>query len=123
MCRFTKDGDPETMLAKWLSLDNHVHNRHMHSDKKFPRYAHGKLTGNENRKNSSKGVSFSACMVFIGNDLKPSEKLSTLLTNNELCKAVCRLSPVHQIKHHLWKPFIVLSYILLRTLYHSPTMG
>ena len=33
-------------------------------------------------------------MPFI--DSKPSEKLSTLLTNTELCKAVRRLSPVYQ---------------------------
>ena len=46
----TKDGDPETMVAKWLSLDNHVHNSHTHSDKKFPRCVHKELTGNENRK-------------------------------------------------------------------------
>ena len=37
-------------MAKWLSLDNHVHNSHTHSDKKFPRCVHKELTGNENRK-------------------------------------------------------------------------
>ena len=49
-----KDGDPETMVGKWLSLDNHVHNRHTHThthrDKKFPMCVNEKLTGSENRK-------------------------------------------------------------------------
>ena len=46
----TPDGDPETILAKWLSLENHVHNEHRHKDKKFPKCAHGKLTGRNRKK-------------------------------------------------------------------------
>ena len=46
----TMDGDTDTILAKWLSLDNHVHNKHTHSDIKFPMCVHGSLTGNERKK-------------------------------------------------------------------------
>ena len=27
----TKDGDQDTIEAKWLSLDNHIHNKHTHT--------------------------------------------------------------------------------------------
>ena len=46
----TNDGDEETILAKWLSLDNHVHNKHTHSDKKFPKCTHGDLTSSDRNK-------------------------------------------------------------------------
>ena len=36
----TEDGDSETILAKWLSLDNHVHNEHKHAS---PKFVHGPL--------------------------------------------------------------------------------
>ena len=43
----TPDGDAETVLAKWLSLEDNVHNKH---DKKFPKCAHGKLRGADRNK-------------------------------------------------------------------------
>ena len=46
----TPDGDTETILAKWLSLEDHVHNKHRHKDKKFPKCAHGKLRGQDRKK-------------------------------------------------------------------------
>lgn len=46
----TEDGDPETMLAKWLSLENHIHNEHRHDNNKFPKCAHGKLRGQDRKK-------------------------------------------------------------------------
>ena len=46
----TPDGDTETILAKWLSVENHVHNKHRHKDKKFPKCAHGNLRGQERKK-------------------------------------------------------------------------
>ena len=40
----TEGGDGETILAKWLSLDNHVHNQHTHASPKFRRCVHGRLS-------------------------------------------------------------------------------
>lgn len=39
----TSGGDTDTMIAKWLSLDNHVHNKHTHETPKFKKCAHGRL--------------------------------------------------------------------------------
>ena len=39
-----------SVLAKWLSLEDHVHNKHKHKDKKFPKCAHGKLRGADRNK-------------------------------------------------------------------------
>lgn len=46
----TPNGDSETILAKWLSLENHVHNKHRHKNKKFPKCAHGKLRGKDRKR-------------------------------------------------------------------------
>ena len=35
--------DSELITAKWLSLDNHIHNVHRRHGKKFPKCAHGRL--------------------------------------------------------------------------------
>jgi solute carrier family 8 (sodium/calcium exchanger) len=37
----TDDGDSETILAKWLSADNHEHNVHTHESAKFGHCVHG----------------------------------------------------------------------------------
>ena len=39
----TPADDGELITAKWLSLDNHIHNVHRRHGKKFPRCAHGRL--------------------------------------------------------------------------------
>ena len=44
----TPADDGELIKAKWLSLDNHIHNVHRRHGKKFPKCAHGRL-GRQNR--------------------------------------------------------------------------
>ena len=46
----TKHGDEDTIEAKWLSLDNHIHNKHTHDTNVFPRCVHGNLRGTERNK-------------------------------------------------------------------------
>ena len=40
----TSSGDGELIKAKWLSLDNHVHNVHKHNTQKLKKCAHRRLT-------------------------------------------------------------------------------
>ena len=40
----TENGDDETILAKWLSVDNHVHDEHEHASPKFRNCVHGHLS-------------------------------------------------------------------------------
>ena len=46
----TSDGDPNMMLAKWLSLENHIHNQHRHQNKKFPKCFHGRRNRRDKKK-------------------------------------------------------------------------
>ena len=38
-------GDGDMIKAKWLSLENHIHNKHSGHGDKFPKCAHARLTG------------------------------------------------------------------------------
>lgn len=41
----TPSGYSDVILAKWLSLDNHIHNKHTrHSSKHFKKCLHGRIT-------------------------------------------------------------------------------
>ena len=46
----TPSGDGELIKAKWLSLDNHVHNIHSGHSAIFPDCVHGKLLGRDQKK-------------------------------------------------------------------------
>lgn len=39
----TPDGDGDVMLAKWLSVANHIQDVHHHASDLFPRCVHGEL--------------------------------------------------------------------------------
>ena len=39
----TEDGNGEVMLEKWISLVNHVHNKHRGHGKQYKKCAHGRL--------------------------------------------------------------------------------
>ena len=50
-CVASTDEDPEMIVAKWLSLENHIHNKHTrHQNKKFPRCVHKRLTASQRKK-------------------------------------------------------------------------
>ena len=82
----TPNGDNKVILAKWLSLENHVHNKHRHKDKKFPKCAHGKLRGQERKKKWFKRrkwlntniIARKSHYTLLFSDSKASEKLSSL---------------------------------------------
>ena len=42
--------DPELVKAKWLSLDNHIHNVHRKHGKKFSKCAHGRFRKRDRNK-------------------------------------------------------------------------
>lgn len=47
----TTDGNGDTIKAKWLSLDNHIHNKHTgHGSSLFTKCAHRRLCGRERKK-------------------------------------------------------------------------
>ena len=47
----TTDGNGDTVKAKWLSLENHIHNKHTgHGSQLFPKCAHRRLCGRERKK-------------------------------------------------------------------------
>ncbi|XP_065885779.1 uncharacterized protein [Dysidea avara] len=96
----------DVIRAKWLSLDNHVHNVHRnHGTRHFRKCDHGRLRRRD-RKKWFKRREFKAffsyncltiCMLFnIGVDTKASEKLGALLTNTYLCNDMVKLSPKYQ---------------------------
>lgn len=46
----TTNGDGDMIKAKWLSLDNHVHNEHSGHNELYPRCSHPPLQGRDRRK-------------------------------------------------------------------------
>ena len=52
------DGDGGTIKTKWLSLDNHIHNKHTsHGSQLFPKCIHRRLCGCERKRNGLIDVS------------------------------------------------------------------
>lgn len=80
----TPNGDGEMIQAKWLSLDNHIHNKHRGHGKPFPKCAHKNLKRAGRKKKWFKPHT------------KVSEKISSVIQNKYFCKDVKKLSPVHQ---------------------------
>ena len=99
------DGDSELVQAKWLSLDNHIHNIHKRHGQKFPKCAHGRLRRQDRKKKWFKRRKYAAyhymhtvIMMSIVEyiDTKVSEKLTSLLTNAMHLKDMTRLSSNYQ---------------------------
>ena len=101
----TPNGDGEMILAKWISLDNHIHNKHKQHGKLFPVCKH-KAIQKKGRKNKwFKPRKFMAyhCVVLqcvtyycFYIDTKASEKLSSIIQNRRFCGDVKKLSPLYQ---------------------------
>ncbi|XP_060588191.1 uncharacterized protein LOC132743656 [Ruditapes philippinarum] len=72
----TPDGDRETILAKWLSLSNHIQNIHNGHGPRFPSCLHGDLESRQWLKPGTK-----ACA-----------KVEDLITNTRLCNDIRKLS-------------------------------
>ena len=46
----TLDGDGDLIRAKWMSLDNHIHNKHKSHSKEFPSCKHKTLRRRDRKK-------------------------------------------------------------------------
>ena len=66
----TPADDAELIKAKWLSLDNHIHNVHRRHGEKFPKCIHGKLRGQDRNKKwlQRRKYLFVAGNLFQGNN-------------------------------------------------------
>eukprot|EP00795_Rhopilema_esculentum_P011047 gene11047-19898_t len=77
-------GDGELILAKWLSLINHMHNIHEDHSDQFPSCEHGDL-GEAGR-----------LKKWLKPGTTPSEKAEQLIRDKNLCKNIQKPSPYHQ---------------------------
>jgi solute carrier family 8 (sodium/calcium exchanger) len=59
----TPDGNGEVMLAKWESVDNHIHNVHEGHGHLFPTCAHGQLEGDDQKKKWLKPGNYNICIA------------------------------------------------------------
>ena len=82
----TKDGDREVILEKWLSLINHLHNKHSGHGKKYKKCPHGRL---QNRK-------WLKYRESLYTDTKPSEKICEIIRNKTFCKDIQNMSNSYQ---------------------------
>ena len=99
----TPSGKGEEIKAKWLSLDNHIHNKHCGHGKPFPRCKHARLSARGRRKKWFKRRKYITYLNYLcvdpslsPADTKASEKLSDIITNTRFCSDVAKLSPAHQ---------------------------
>ena len=94
------DDNSELVKAKWLSLDNHVHNVHKKHSKEFPKCLHRRLRSRDKKKTGLKDVSgiylYKHVIVLFIIDTKASEKLTPLLLNSNHLKDITRLSSSYQ---------------------------
>jgi hypothetical protein len=72
--------DDECIKEKWLSLLNHLHNKHKGHGKIYKECQHGKL---HKRK-------------WLKPNTKASDKVSTIIKNQTLCKQILQLSKKYQ---------------------------
>ncbi|XP_019859639.1 PREDICTED: uncharacterized protein LOC109587862 [Amphimedon queenslandica] len=78
----TPDGNQDMIHDKWLSLINHIHNKHHHSGL-FKKCLHGRICNRAKKK-------------WFKPQSKPSIKIIDLLSKNRLCNQIKKLSPLHQ---------------------------
>ncbi|XP_064619336.1 uncharacterized protein LOC135482820 [Lineus longissimus] len=80
----TPDGDPNMMLAKWLSLDNHMHNKHKGHGRVYPKCGHGRIVGRQ------KGTK------WLEQGSAASAKAGNIIDNAYFKPAVKKMSPGEQ---------------------------
>ena len=98
---WTVDGNPDVIKAKWLSLENHIHDVHQGHSDVFPQCLHGTL---QEREWIKRRMTFTLYFLWaykvygslIHLDTKDNERVTPLITNSVLCKDICRLSPNYQ---------------------------
>ena len=61
----TSGGDGDAVVAKWLSLENHIHNKHTGHSKLYAKCTHGRLLGQVRAKKWFKRRKLNACMHTI----------------------------------------------------------
>ncbi|XP_064630630.1 uncharacterized protein LOC135489276 [Lineus longissimus] len=81
----TPDGNGEVMIAKRMSLINHVQDQHHHPGTIFPKCLHEKLAIAERRKTK-----------WIKRGSEATEKLTQLIESTRLLNSIKRLSLMHQ---------------------------
>lgn len=59
----TTNGDGDMMVAKWLSLENHIHNKHTGHGRLFKKCAHKRLTARSRKKKWFKRRKWHECLV------------------------------------------------------------
>ncbi|XP_078378287.1 uncharacterized protein LOC144661382 [Oculina patagonica] len=80
----TDDDDEDLKEAKWLSITNHIMNKHSgHDNPLFPQCLHGRLHGRERKKK------------WLKPGTPPFEKLSEVLTKGSLLKDIKQISGMH----------------------------
>ena len=99
----TSNGNGDVMQAKWLSVDNHIHNVHKKHGKLFPKCKHKTLRAKDRKKKWFKrrkwigmceAVTYFTVHVCL--DTKASEKVSARITNKSFCQDVKKMSPKYQ---------------------------
>ena len=99
----TPDGDSELIKAKWLSLDNHIHNLHKHTSTSFKNCYYGWFRGRDKNKQCFKRREY-FCMYNYKrynntrslHSKSKTSNITSLLTNKTLVKAISHLSPIYQ---------------------------
>ncbi|XP_064631009.1 uncharacterized protein LOC135489541 [Lineus longissimus] len=76
-----KKGQADLIIAKWLSLDNHVHNVHRGHGELFPKCGHGRLGRTKQRRNK-----------WLTAGTKVSTQLTKIITAKRFVKDVGKIS-------------------------------
>lgn len=79
----TPNGDSEEMVSKWLSVANHVQNKHRGHSDQVANCLHGELVGQDRKKK------------WLKPGTKACVKTAELLTATRLKTSVKKLSPLH----------------------------
>ena len=85
----TEEGKDNVITEKWLSLVNHLHNKHTGHGKVYRKCQHGYLRRKWFRYRKYTNIVY---MYIFFTDTKASEKLTSIITNKILCGNITKLS-------------------------------